>query len=225
MPDVKHNRILSFIIIAAMNVSCSSLVSLPEMPQSGGSTIDVSGEDRASRNNTVCNHQFTNDQIRSNPNFSETEDNTIITGRVGSELLRSLINTVPGRGVGNTKWDLKWSIDSLSGLKGCSVGRAETQVVVKYQLPLWPDQLFATNRDLTDKWSQYSDALRNHHCMHGKTGIDASIEVKESLKRMAPRRTCTQLEADADALARSIIGKYKELESGFTAPLVTDYTQ
>jgi len=96
-------------------------------------------------------------------------------------------------------------------------------VTINYELPLWPESVAATNRQVVDQWNQYSDALRTHHCLHGKTGIDASIEVKESLRRMAPRSTCDQLKADGDELARSIVGKFKEVESLFSRPLVKDF--
>jgi len=172
---------------------------------------------------TVCNHQFTPAQLASVPSFIEAENNVIITGSTRQELFASLINVAPNRGVGTTVWNLKWQFDSRSSSRGCNIQDVLTQVEIDYQLPLWPERLTATNRQVVEGWNQYSDALRAHHCLHGKTGIDASIEVKESLRRMAPRSTCDQLKADADELARSIVGKYKEVESQFSPPSANDF--
>ncbi len=210
---------------AVMIVGCASVTALPEVPQSEASQTSVPRGGAVRLVNTVCNHQFTSTQLASRPRFTENETNTVISGESARELLRSVKSLVPNDGTGSTKWDLKWSFDTRRGARGCGIGRVETQVVVNYQLPLWPDQLFAINRDLTDQWNRYSDALRAHHCMHGKASIDASIEVKESLQRMSSRSDCSQMQLDADELAKSIVGNYKEIESRFEPPVVTDYIQ
>ena len=173
--------------------------------------------------NMVCNHQFTPAQLASRPNFIETENNAIITGNTTRELFTSLASVTPNRGIGATVWNLKWQFDSRSSSRGCKIADVGTQVAITYELPLWPERVAATNRQIVDQWNQYSDALRVHHCLHGKTGIDASIEVKESLRRMAPRNSCDQLKADADELARSIVGKYKAVESQFSPPAMNDF--
>ncbi len=220
MLDVKKVCVYIGSALIGLTASCAPVPLLP----SGSASIE---NDTAlvdiSQPNAVCNHQFSDAQLRLKPNFLENEDNVIIAGDSGRELLRSLVASVPNGGTGYTKWDLKWSFESRRTTKGCGVRGAEAQVLVRYKLPLWPDQLFATDRDLTDQWNRYGDTLRAHHCKHGKTGIDASLEVKEALQAMAPRRDCAQLEADADMLARSIIGRYKQMESGFQPPDVTDY--
>lgn len=220
MLDKNLVRLLLCGAFAVVVIGCASNASLPEVPATG-----VSGDAPVSPANAVCNHQFTSLQLASRPRFTESESNTIISGRSARELLRSVKSLVPNDGAGSTQWDLKWSFDTRNGARGCGIGSVATQVAVNYQLPLWPDQLFATNRDLTDQWNRYSDALRAHHCMHGKTGIDASIEVQESLRRMSVRSDCTQMQVEADELARSIVRSYKDIESQFVPPVVTDYIQ
>jgi len=176
-----------------------------------------------STTNTVCGHDFTPDQLVSQPNFTEAEDSSIISGNTAEELIESLLSATPNRGVGSTVWNLKWRFDSRNSINGCQIHNVATEVDINYQLPLWTERFSASNAQVVGQWTEYSDALRAHHCMHGKTGIDASIEVKESLVRMAPRNSCEQLKVDADELARSIVGKYKDVESRFTAPVLNDY--
>ena len=173
--------------------------------------------------NVVCNHNFNRQQLVSPPDIVEKENNIIISGNTAGELIRSLVRTVPNNGAGQTRWDMKWSFSTGAGVNGCSVSDVATEVLVNYQLPLWPDQLTASDRNLTEQWMKYSDELRVHHCMHGKTGIDAAIEVKQSLQTIAPGGNCRQLEVDADNLARDIVNRYKEQEAKFVSPAVLDY--
>lgn len=172
--------------------------------------------------NAVCNHEFTARQLTLQPQFAEKESNSIISGNTSRELRRS-INTSVHRGAGNTRWNIGWTFDSRRNLSGCAIENVQAGVEVDYHLPLWPEQLYVSNRVLAEQWSQYSDALRAHHCKHGRVGIDASIEVKSSLQLLRPRGSCEQMEVDADALARSIIGKYKEIESRFEPPVLDSF--
>lgn len=173
--------------------------------------------------NTVCNHEFSLQQLSLRPQFVEKETNSIVSGNTSRELLTSLRNAVPYGGIGNTQWNINWMFDTRRGALGCSIRNVRTNVQVDYHLPLWPGQLYTRNRTLTDQWNQYSDSLRAHHCKHGKAGIDAALDVKSSLQSLAPQGNCTDLENSADALARSVIGKYKKMEAEFTRPLATDF--
>jgi len=173
--------------------------------------------------NAVCNHEFSLQQLSLQPQFLEKETNSIISGNTPTELLTSLKSAVPYGGIGNTQWNINWMFDSRRGARGCTIRNVRTNVRVDYHLPLWPGQLYTSNRTLSDQWNQYSDSLRAHHCKHGKAGIDAALEVKSSLQSLAPQRNCTDLEGSADALARTVIGRYKKLESEFSRPLVKDF--
>jgi len=139
--------------------------------------------------------------------------------------MTSLARSVPYRGIGNTRWNINWVFDTQRGITSCSLQNVETNVQIDYTLPLWPGRLTATDKTLIDQWNNYSDSLRAHHCEHGKTGIDAALEVKATLQQLPSQRSCTSLQVEADALARSIIGKYKNIEAGFTPPRVTDFLQ
>lgn len=174
---------------------------------------------------TICDHRFTTAQLSLNPLFSEMETNSIVSGTSAAELMASLSRSIPYRGTGNTRWNISWVFDTQPGLTGCSLENVETNVQIDYHLPLWPGRLTASNKTLIDQWNSYSDSLRAHHCEHGKTGIDAALEVKAGLQQLPPQRSCSGLQADADTLARSLIGKYKAIEAGFTPPRVTDFLQ
>ena len=197
--------------------SCSTIPEpTPDLPVGVPPSAALSG-------NVICNHDFSNHAESSVADFTEEESNTTIQGSNASELLRSLSATAANKGTGAAKWNIKWSFDSQTGSRGCVTSNVESRATVNYQLPLWPDQLLSSDRRLAEQWTLYSDELRVHHCAHGKVGIDASVELAEGLKRMAPRKTCEQLKADADELAREIIGRYKRLEATFVTPVVTDY--
>lgn len=224
MPVWNKSHLMLIATTVMLVVSCTPTEIRTNGPARNNSlAVVLQNGDISSSSNAVCGHRFSELQLAAKPSFIETESNTIISGGNARELLRSLVTTVPDSGIGNTKWDLSWSFNTRNGSRGCSIRDVVTKVNVNYQLPLWPDRLFATNRDLTDQWGRFSDELRQHHCMHGKAGIEASIEVKESLKRMAPRNDCLQLKTDANDLAKSIVSRYKEIESGFDAPVVTDF--
>ena len=199
--------------------ACSP-VAIPELePEPERPAIVAS----AQFDNLVCNHNFAQQQLTSPPDIVENENNLIINGDTAGELIRSLINTVPNNGTGQTRWEMKWSFNTGVGANGCSVSDVAAEVQVDYQLPLWPDQLLASDRNLTEQWMKYSDELRAHHCRHGKTGIDAAIEVKKSLQAIAPSNNCRQLEVDADSLARNIVNRFKDQEAKFVSPSVSDY--
>ena len=173
--------------------------------------------------NTVCNHQFNANQRSLAPSFIEREANSIIDGNNVEELLNSIRVQTAHNGQGNTRWTISWSYDSQPGVAGCRLTNIETNVVVSYHLPLWPEQLVSNNRALAAQWTQYSDALRSYHCQHGKLGIDASIEVMSKLQELGASGGCKSLMQEADALADSIIEKYRQIEAGFVPPKINQY--
>lgn len=185
----------------------------------------VQGELPVAKPGTVCNHNFSTAQLSLNPLYTEIETNSIVTGATSAELMASLSRSVPNRGIGSTRWNINWVFDTQRGIRGCDLKNVQTNVQIDYHLPLWPGRLTAANRTLIDQWNSYSDSLRVHHCQHGKASIDAALEVKAALQQLPLQGSCSELQVEADALARSIIGKYKEIEAGFTAPRVTDFLQ
>jgi len=171
------------------------------------------------------NHQFDANQNAVGPDFVETEANSAVDGNTPSELLRSLNSANPYRGAGNSLWTISWAYDTEPGAGSCSVNNAMVSVTIDYHLPIWPEQINTPNRILASRWNEYSDALRTHHCKHGKTGIDAALAVKSSLQQLGINGSCDRLEVEADALARSIINTYKAAESQFVPPVISDYIQ
>ncbi len=204
---------------AALLSACTRPV--PLLPESGSAVLNnsthlVSG-------NSICNHSFNATQRSFQPIFNEKESNSIVEGSTHAELLRSLRSTSAFQGQGNTKWTVSWSFDLRRNALGCRIADVKTSVDVNYHFPIWSGQLVANNRTLASQWSEYSDALRVHHCKHGKTGIDASLEVGVRLRRLKPISSCETLKREADALARSVISVYKLVESDFTPPNMSDY--
>lgn len=208
-----HQPILSSVlVVASITLVSGCATSVPaELP------VDVP--------NAVCSHDFSTSQLSLKPAFTETEKNSVVSGDSPGELLTSLSRSVPNRGIGNTRWNINWVFDTQRGISGCSLANVETNVQIDYHLPLWPGRLASANRTLIDQWNDYSDALRAHHCGHGKIGIDAAVEVKATLQQLPSLGSCTSLQAEADALARSIIDRYKKIEADFTPPQFIDFVQ
>ncbi len=173
----------------------------------------------------VCRHEFSDAQRDLQPVYTERESNSIVEGDTLQALMQSLWSTAEYQGRGNTKWTVSWSFDTTPVAGGCVTENVQADVAVNYHLPLWPDQITTVNRTLSDQWTQYSDALRAHHCKHGKAGIDASLDVKSSLQQLSGSGSCALLTQQADALARTIIDDYKAAEAGFTLPRMSDYLQ
>jgi len=171
----------------------------------------------------VCDHQFTTEQLALSPSYTENEFNVVINGNSETELVQALDTELPFGGHGRTKWKVNWQFELKPNLGGCRVADVRSNVEVVYQLPLWPDQILAANKQLTENWVSYSDALRNHYCAHGKFGIDASVEIKKQLAALQSSATCGQAEASANALVRSIIDNHKQAEARLIPPAVSDY--
>jgi len=175
------------------------------------------------KGDSICKHEFSAQQLAVQPKYTENEDSSIIAGDTARELLTALANEVPNSGVGFTRWTVRWRFDSKVGARGCLITNVRSETQVNYQLPLWPDQLFALDRELTGEWNQYSDALRQYHCEHGKAGIDAAIEVKQRLSQLGAKQSCERLRLHADEEARSVVRKYREIEAGYNPPIASDY--
>ncbi len=196
---------------------------IPEAPILPVSTFIPVSDPAPNASNIFCSHEFTEIQKQAQPNFTESETSHMIYGDNGRQLLGSLaIAASKGRSA-ETRWDLMWQFDTKRRFNTCSIVNAVTEVAISYHLPLWPEQVTTENRELSAQWDRYNDALRAHHCKHGKTGIDAAIALKGVLLGMEPRDSCEQLEADADVLARSLVGKYNELEARYRPPVVTEF--
>lgn len=207
-----------FLTAALLLSSCSQ--QLPPLPESVETVPDRVA---TLPDNRVCNHTFDSAQRSLQPNFEETETNSIVRGETFADLMKSLRSDATYRGQGNTRWTINWSFDSRRSAVGCFIDNVETTVDVNYHFPIWSDQLVVSNRTLADQWGEYSDALRTHHCKHGKTGIDASLEVGSRLRQLLPARSCDELVQEADNMARKVIEVFRLVESGFTPPNILDY--
>lgn len=203
---------LHLAILAIVATSCSTQLQRPSVPE-------------PSPFNAVCNHEFSASQTDLQPSFTERESNSIIDGDTTETLLSSLSTATDFQGKGNSRWMASWSFDARPSALGCAIDNVVTSVEVEYNFPLWPEQLSVTNRNLVDQWNQYSDAMRAHHCRHGKAGIDASLEVRARLQQLEGSGSCEALIQQGDALAISIIDEYKQLEKGYTPPEISDFLQ
>lgn len=150
--------------------------------------------------------------------FSEKETNLVIEGTTLESLRQSLSVVKPGgssNDFATTRWTVQWEFDWRAASAGCRVTSVVATAAIDYQFPVWPQQITSVNENLINQWNGFTDDLRARHCSYGEFGIQAAIEVEQALKTMAARKSCQQLEADANDLARVIVERYEVRESKF----------
>ena len=139
-----------------------------------------------------------------------------VSGRTASEIRNDLNRKTPIRQDGkkydaHTDWFVKWNFwwNESSGL--CTIKKVETRVDVQYVLPKL-NRSGSIPSSLKQKWETYKKAFLHHENGHKDMGVRAAREIEKEIRNMAPRRTCKQLEIDANRLGDKIVKKYKDVE-------------
>ena len=68
---------------------------------------------------------------------------------------------------------------------------------------------------MTAHWEKYYAALFEHEQGHKDLGVKAALEIENQLLNMGSRRSCEQLELDANKMAKDVVDKYSRLEKEF----------
>lgn len=153
------------------------------------------------------------------PTVTENTDYYLVSGNTANEIRNDLnMNTVVWEGGisfdARTDWFVKWNFWWNESNSLCTITRVKTSVNVNYTLPK-----LINARDLPaslqQKWDTYMIALSGHENGHRDMGISAASEIENEIGNMPPRRTCTQLESDANSLANQIIEKFQFIEIEF----------
>lgn len=150
--------------------------------------------------------------------YSEKETNVVIEGESIEGLRQALKVVKPGGETADfarTVWTVNWEFDWRASSTGCQITSAVAATEIDYQFPVWPQQITSVNESLINQWNGFTDNLRARHCGYGEFGIQAAIEVEQALKTMASRKSCQQLEIDANDLARIIVERYETREKKF----------
>ena len=129
-------------------------------------------------------------------------DYYLISGGTASEIRNNIDRKTPIRENGtsydaHTDWFVKWNYwwDHSNGL--CTITKVETKVNIQFILPKLKTSS-TLPKALRKKWKTYMKALLRHEDGHKNIGIRAANEIESKILNMASRRTCKQLEIDAN---------------------------
>ena len=150
--------------------------------------------------------------------YSEKENNFVVEGDSIESLRQAMGVVMPVGYTGDfasSRWTVNWEFDWRAASSGCRVTSAVATTEISYQFPVWPQQITSANKGLIDQWNRFTQNLRARHCSYGEFGIQAAIEVKQALTTMAPRKSCQQVEMDANELARVIVERHETRERKF----------
>ncbi len=111
-----------------------------------------------------------------------------------------------------TRWYIKWNYGFRNEGNRCAVQNVRTSVDVTYTLPKWGDERKAP-RELADRWQRYMKDLKTHEDGHRDIGIAAAADIEKAIGRLSPAADCREMEAKANAAARSVLDDYHSKES------------
>lgn len=146
-------------------------------------------------------------------------DYYLISGRTISEIRNDLDTKTPIREDGlnydaHTDWFVKWNFWWHESNDQCTISKVTTSMDVQYILPKLTISK-ALPRLLKQKWEAYMKALLHHEDGHKNIGLRAANKIEKEIGNMAARRTCKQLEIDANGLGHRIIENFHGLEKEF----------
>ncbi|UCB53724.1 MAG: DUF922 domain-containing protein [Thiotrichales bacterium] len=113
-----------------------------------------------------------------------------------------------------TKWNISWRFWWYDSNETCDISKVETELDVTYTLPRL-DRSVAIPDQVIARWEDYFAALFDHEQGHKDIGLKAAHEIQNKLASMAPRKTCRQLELDANEIARNVIDRYVRFEKAY----------
>jgi predicted secreted Zn-dependent protease len=115
---------------------------------------------------------------------------------------------------GYTKWNVNWWFYWNDYGSHCQIKSVQTSVDVQYTLPKLSNYSSLTN-PVKQKWDRYYHALSKHEEGHKNFGVSAAQEIEKSIAKMGSRKTCQQLEQDANSIGKQIIQKYVIQEKNY----------
>ena len=118
------------------------------------------------------------------------------------------------RRVARTKWNVNWQFWWSDNESSCDITQVTTKLEVIYTLPRL-NQASSAPDSVIAHWEKYKAALFSHEQGHKERGFKAAMEIENQISSMAPRRSCKQLELDANNIGKSVIDKYSRIEKEY----------
>ncbi|WP_339138765.1 MAG: DUF922 domain-containing protein [Candidatus Electrothrix sp. GW3-4] len=148
-----------------------------------------------------------------------TKDYYRVSGSTAREIRNDLDRKTPVNEKGKkydayTTWLVHWKYHWNASEDQCRITQVSTTVDVQYILPKLKRSA-PLPKALVNKWERYLRALLQHENGHKDIGVRAANEIEEKIRNMKPRRTCQQLELDANRLGHKVLDKYLIIEDEF----------
>ncbi len=142
-----------------------------------------------------------------------------VNGKTPSEIRDDLDMKTPIREDGlnydaHTDWFVKWNFWWNKSNGQCAIKKVTTRVDIQYILPKLIISR-ALPKSLKQQWEVYMKALLHHEDGHKNIGVRAANEIEKEIGNMMARRTCKQLETDANRLGHKIIENFHGLDKEF----------
>ena len=116
--------------------------------------------------------------------------------------------------VAYTRWQINWRFWWQNNGERCDISKVKTRRDVTYTLPRLKSTA-TTPETVTRRWDRYYSALFAHEQGHKDLGEQAANEITRKILAMGPRDDCTQLEHDANQIARNVIDRYSQIEKAY----------
>lgn len=157
--------------------------------------------------------------VAAEPVISETVRKYRINGRTAQELRLEMNRKGPAGADGRrfdayTAWRVDWNYLWWENPAECRLTKVTTRVRVSFTLPEW-HQYDRGSPELQQKWDRYYEALHAHEKGHRDFGLRAARDIEQVIGGIGWRRTCAQLEKDANAAAQTILDHYILLEKQY----------
>jgi len=123
-----------------------------------------------------------------------------------------------------TKWRFEYTygFDELRG--GCAVGDLDLSAEITTILPRWTADP-GTPADLVTRWREYVDCARLHEGGHRRIYLDSLPQFRRRARALGAQRTCDDLSAALDALARAWLEEVKGLQVAYETRTEHGYAQ
>jgi len=152
----------------------------------------------------------------------ETRINTVyyqVDGNTAEDIWNDIITKSPVKENGKqhvayTRWNVNWKFWWYDHGSSCEIDKVTTKLDITYTLPRLK-QSDSIPQSLTAHWEKYYAALFEHEQGHKDLGVKAALEIENKLLNMGSRRSCEQLELDANNMAKDVVDKYSRLEKQY----------
>lgn len=113
---------------------------------------------------------------------------------------------------GDTAWNVTWNFWWNSDPAGrCRITRVETRLASTVQLP----RLQRGTTTQLEAFERFERALRLHEQGHVQWGRTAAQAIDAGITSLPPAATCANLEQQANALGKRLLGEHIALEKGY----------